>query len=82
MFGLPLPICKQHFGAQINKANQNKTVDLYGDNVKIAAGVPGGSFMHVHQAMVHVVGNDLGKRTSCSKEASMLSVEQSAGRRR
>jgi hypothetical protein len=48
MFGLPSPICKQHLGAQINKANQNKTVDSYGDNVKTAAGVPGGSFMHVH----------------------------------
>jgi hypothetical protein len=23
IFGLPLPICKQHLGAQINKANQN-----------------------------------------------------------
>jgi hypothetical protein len=23
MFGLPSPICKQHLGAQINKANQN-----------------------------------------------------------
>jgi hypothetical protein len=59
MSGLPSPICKQHFGAQIKKANQNKTVDLYGDNEKTAAGVPGGSFMHVHQAMVHAVGNDL-----------------------
>jgi hypothetical protein len=59
MFGLPSPICKQHLGAQSNKANQNKTVDLYGDSVKTAAGVPGGSFMHVHQAMVHAVGNDL-----------------------
>jgi hypothetical protein len=39
MFGLPSPICKQHFGAQINKANQNKTVDLNGDNVKTATGV-------------------------------------------
>jgi hypothetical protein len=29
-FGLPSPIWKQHFGAQINKANQIKTVDLYG----------------------------------------------------
>jgi hypothetical protein len=58
-FGLSSPICKQHFGAQINKANQTKTVDLYGDNVKTAAGVRGGSFMHVHQAMVNVVGKDL-----------------------
>jgi hypothetical protein len=49
MFGLLLPICKQYFGAQTNKANQNKTVDLYGDNVQTAAGIPGGSFMHVHQ---------------------------------
>jgi hypothetical protein len=32
---------------------------VYGDNVKTAAGVPGGSFMHVHQAMVHAVENDL-----------------------
>jgi hypothetical protein len=32
---------------------------LYGDNVKTAEGVPGGSFMHVHQAMVNVVGNEL-----------------------
>jgi hypothetical protein len=32
---------------------------LYGDNVKTAAGVPGGSFMHVHQAMVNAVANDL-----------------------
>jgi hypothetical protein len=30
-----------------------------GDNVKTAAGVPGGSFMQVYQAMVNVVGNDL-----------------------
>jgi hypothetical protein len=59
MFGLPSPICKQHLGAQINKVNQNKTVDLYGDNVKTAEGVTGGSFMHVNQAMVHAVGNDL-----------------------
>jgi hypothetical protein len=59
MFGIPSPICKQHLGAQINKANQNKTIDLYGDNVKTAEGVPGGSFKHVHQAMVHTVGNDL-----------------------
>jgi hypothetical protein len=59
MFGLPSPICKQNFGAQINKANKNKMVDLYGDNVKTAACVPGGSFMHVHQAMVNVVENDL-----------------------
>jgi hypothetical protein len=59
MFGLSSLICKQHFGAQINEANQNKTVDLYGDNVKTAAGVPGGSLIHVHQAMVNVVGNDL-----------------------
>jgi hypothetical protein len=59
MFGLPSTICKTHLGAQINTANQNKTVDLFGDNVKTAAGFPGGSFMHVHQAMVHAVGNDL-----------------------
>jgi hypothetical protein len=59
MFGLPSPICKQHFGAQIKKANQNKTVDLYGDTVKTATGVSVGSFMHVHQAMVNMVGNDL-----------------------
>jgi hypothetical protein len=58
-FGLPLPICKQHFGAQINNANQIKTVDLYGDNVKTAAAFPGGVFMHIHQAMVNVVRNDL-----------------------
>jgi hypothetical protein len=36
-----------------------KMVDLYGGKVKTAAGVPGGSFMHVHQALVNVVGNDL-----------------------
>jgi hypothetical protein len=59
MFGLPSTICKQHLGAQNNTANQNKTVDSYGDNLKTAAGVPGGSFMHVHQAMVNVVANDL-----------------------
>jgi hypothetical protein len=59
MFGLPSPICKQHLVAQINKATQNKTVDLYGDNLKTAADVPGGSFMHVHKAMVHAVCNDL-----------------------
>jgi hypothetical protein len=59
MFGLPSAICKQQLGTQINKANQNKTVDLYSDNVKTAADVPRGSFMHVHQAMVHAVGNDL-----------------------
>jgi hypothetical protein len=58
-FGLPSLICKQHFGAEINKDNQNKTVDLYGDNVKTAAFVPEGFFMHVHQAMVNMVGNDL-----------------------
>jgi hypothetical protein len=50
---------QQQLGAQINKANQNKMVDLYGEKVKTAAGVPGGSFMHVHQAMVNLVGNDL-----------------------
>jgi hypothetical protein len=38
---------------------KKKTVDLCGDNLKTAAGVPGGSFMHVHQAMVNVVANDL-----------------------
>jgi hypothetical protein len=59
IFGHPSPICKQHLGAQINKANQSKTADLYRDNIKTAAGVPGGSFMHFHQAMVNVVANDL-----------------------
>jgi hypothetical protein len=34
-------------------------VDLYGNNVKTAAGVPGGSFIHIHQAMVNVVEDDL-----------------------
>jgi hypothetical protein len=58
-FGLPSLICKQHLGAQINKENQNKTVASYGDNVKSAAGVPGGSSMHVHQAIVNVIANDL-----------------------
>jgi hypothetical protein len=61
-FSLPSPICKQHFCASAHKSNKGnhiKTVDLYGDNVKTAAGVPGGSFMHVHQALVNVVGNDL-----------------------
>jgi hypothetical protein len=32
---------------------------MYGDNVKTAAGVPGGFFMHAHEGMVNVVGNDL-----------------------
>jgi hypothetical protein len=32
---------------------------MYGDNAKTAAGVTGGSFMHVQQAMVDVVGNGL-----------------------
>jgi hypothetical protein len=50
---------KEKLDAQINKANQNKTVDLYGNNVKTAECVPGGSFMHVQQAMVSVVANDL-----------------------
>jgi hypothetical protein len=59
MFGIHSPICNQHFGAQINKANQIRTVDLYGNNVKTEAGAPGGSFMHVHQVMVNVVLNDL-----------------------
>jgi hypothetical protein len=59
MCGYPSPICNEHFGAQINKANQIKTVDMYGDNVKTAAGFPGGSFMHVHEEIVNVVGNGL-----------------------
>jgi hypothetical protein len=59
MFGNPLPIYKGHFGSQMNKANRIKTVDMYGDNVKTAAGVPGGSLIHVRQAMVHAVGIDL-----------------------
>jgi hypothetical protein len=59
MLSSPSPICKQHLGLQINKANRMETFDLYGDNVKTAAGVPGGSFMHVHQAIVNVVGNDI-----------------------
>jgi hypothetical protein len=40
MFGDPSPICIENFGAQTNKANQIQTVDMYGDNVKTAAGVP------------------------------------------
>jgi hypothetical protein len=80
IFGIPSPICKQRVGAQINKANQNKTVDLYGDNVKTAAGVPVGSFMHIHQAMIHAVGNDLQTGTSPTKQASTFSSEQSAER--
>jgi hypothetical protein len=32
---------------------------MNGDNVKTAAGVLGGSFMHVDQAIVNLVGNDL-----------------------
>jgi hypothetical protein len=31
-FDSPTPIFKEHFGAQINRADQNKTVDVYGDN--------------------------------------------------
>jgi hypothetical protein len=58
-FGLPSLICKQHLGTQIDKANKNKIVDSDGDNVKSAAGAPGGSSMHVHQAMVKVVASDL-----------------------
>jgi hypothetical protein len=26
-------------------------IDAYGDNVKTAAGVPGGTFMHVHKSL-------------------------------
>jgi hypothetical protein len=59
MFGNPLPICKEHLGAKIKKANQIETVDLYGYNSKTAVDFVGGFFMHVHQAMVNVVGNDL-----------------------
>jgi hypothetical protein len=78
MFGLLSPICEQHFGAQINKANNNKTVDMYGNDVKSAAGVPGGSFMQVQQAMVNVVRTIFETRTSCLKQASTLSVGQLA----
>jgi hypothetical protein len=59
MFGNPSLICKEHYGAQINEANQINTVDMYGDNIKTAAGVPGSSFMHIHEVMVDVVGNNL-----------------------
>jgi hypothetical protein len=38
--GSPSPICKEHSGAQINKANQNKILNMYGDNLKTAVGVP------------------------------------------
>jgi hypothetical protein len=41
MFGNPLPTYKEYFGTQINRANQNQTVDMYGDNVKTAQGSPG-----------------------------------------
>jgi uncharacterized UPF0160 family protein len=59
MFGNPSPICKEQFGAQINRADQNKTVGVYGEKVRTAAGVPGETFMHVHKSMVSVVGNDI-----------------------
>jgi hypothetical protein len=78
MFGDPSPICKEHFGAQINKANQIKTVDIDGDNVQTAASVPEVSFMHVHQAMVNmVVGNDLRNAHITQNRYRHFSVEQS-----
>jgi hypothetical protein len=48
---------------------------MYGDNVKTAAGAPEGSFMRVNQG-----NGQCGRetRTLCSKQASTLSVEQSA----
>jgi hypothetical protein len=41
IFGNPSSMCKQHLGAKINKANQTKADDIYGGNVKTAAGFPG-----------------------------------------
>jgi hypothetical protein len=76
-FGIPSTICKQDFGAQINKANQNKTVDLYSVNVKTEAGVPGGSFMHSTRQWSMWSGTIFETQTPCSKQASALSVEQS-----
>jgi hypothetical protein len=69
MFGLPSRICKQHYGAQINKANQNKTVDLYGDNVKSAASFPGS---HACQP-----GN-----SQCSRERSSKRAHHAQNRHR
>jgi hypothetical protein len=51
MFGIPSPISKDHFDAQINKENQILIVDMYGDDAKTAADIQG--------AMVNMVGNDL-----------------------
>jgi hypothetical protein len=39
--------------------NQMKTVDTYGDYVKTAVGVWGGSFIHFHQAIINMAGKDL-----------------------
>jgi hypothetical protein len=58
VFGNPSQFFKEHFSVQTNEETQFKTIDMYGENVKTAAGVPGGSFMHVHEAMVNVVGDD------------------------
>jgi hypothetical protein len=50
---------------------------MHGDNIKTAAGVPGGFFVHVHQAMVNVVGNDLRITQIMLKTGLNISVEQS-----
>jgi hypothetical protein len=73
----PSPTCKEHIGAQINKVNQNKTVGIYGGNLKIAAGVPLGSFMHVHQEMVHVVENSPERANINYKTSTVVSVGHS-----
>jgi hypothetical protein len=78
MFGLPSPICKQNLGAQINKANQIKTVDSYGDIVKpqqVSQEVPLCTSTRQWSMWSRTI-SETGK--SCSKQVSTLLAEQSA----
>jgi hypothetical protein len=45
IFVLSSPICKQHLGAQIKKANQNKTVDLHGERLGKKSPILGSTFV-------------------------------------
>jgi hypothetical protein len=70
VFGNSSPICKAHFGAQINKANQIITLDMYRDSVETAVGVPGGSFMNVHESIINTARSDLKRAKRVFKRGS------------